>query len=85
MDVLSDVERQNRELAARINQEALRDPRSAYAGKFVGLADGQVVLVADSLDEVARRLRQIEPDPRRVLCLEAGLDYEAVQTIWGVR
>ena len=71
------------EAAQRINEEARRDPRSAYAGKFVGLANGQVVIVADSLEDVAQRLRQVEPDSQRMFCLEAGLDYDAPQTIWG--
>ncbi len=75
------AQQRNRELAQRINEEARRDPQSPYAGKFVGLANGQVVVVADSLEEVVQRLRQIEPDPQRGFCLEAGLDYAAVQTI----
>jgi hypothetical protein len=84
MESLDIVQQRNRELAQLINAEARRDPRSAYAGKFVGLANGQVVVVADSLEDVAQRLRQVEPDPRRLFCIEAGLDYEAVQSIWGV-
>jgi hypothetical protein len=85
MESLSVVQQRNRELAQRINEEACRDPRSAYAGKFVGLVNGQVVIVADSLEEVAQRLRQVEPDPQRMFCLEAGLDYDAPQMIWGAR
>lgn len=84
MDSLSIVQQRNRELAERINQEARTDPHSAYAGKYVGLTNGQVVVVADSLDEVAQQLRQVEPDPQRSFCLEAGLDYQAVQHVWGV-
>jgi hypothetical protein len=82
MESVSVVQQRNRELARRINDEARADPGSAYAGKFVGLANGQVVIVADSLDEVAQRLEQIESDPQRTFCIEAGLDYDAVQSIW---
>ena len=32
----------NAELARQINQEARRDPASSYAGKLVGIANGQV-------------------------------------------
>jgi len=53
----------------------------AYAGKFVGLANGQVAIVADSLEDVAQHLRRREPDPQRTFCIEAGLDYAAVQNI----
>ena len=75
----------NRELARKINEEALRDPRSPYADKFVGIANGQVVVVADSLDEMARRLRQIEPDATRTYCVEASRDYSVVEEIWELR
>jgi hypothetical protein len=78
------VQERNRELARTINEEALRNPQSPYAGKFVGIANGQVV-VADDLDEMARRLRQIEPDPRLTFCLEAGRDYHEVEAIWTLR
>lgn len=84
MNRLIDIQQQNRELAARINVEARSNPHSIYLGKFVGLANGQVIIVADSLEAVAQRLRQAEPDPQKTFCIEAGLDYEAVQSIWGV-
>jgi hypothetical protein len=82
MENLNVVQQRNRELASRINDESRANPESAYAGKFVGLAGGQVVVVADSLDEVVERLRQVETDAQRTFCIEAGLDYEAVQSIW---
>ncbi len=74
----------NRELARKINEEALRNPQSPYAHKFVGIANGQVVVVADSLDEMSRRLRQIEPDPRKCFGVEASRDYSVVVDIWGL-
>lgn len=72
----------NRQLARRINEEAKRDPQSPYAGKFVGIANGQVAAVADDLDELVRLLLQLEPDRSKTFCLEAGVDYEQVQEIW---
>jgi len=74
----------NRELAEKINQEARRDPNSPYANKFVGIANGQVVVVADTLDEMSRRLRQIEPDPRKCFGVEASRDPDEVLEIWGL-
>ena len=76
------IQERNRELARVINEEARSNPSSAYAGKFVGIANGQVVTVTDDLDELVRSLRQAEPDPKKTLCLEAGIDYSEVQDIW---
>jgi hypothetical protein len=75
----------NGELARTINEEARDNPQSRFAGKFVGIPSGQIVAVADDLDELVQRLRQLEADPRRSLCLEVGLDYGEVQEIWGLR
>ena len=72
----------NETLARQINHEARRDPTSPYAGKFVGIANGLVVVVADSLREVSKSLRQAEPDPTKCYCIEASKDYERVEEIW---
>ncbi len=74
----------NEQLARQINQEARQDPKSPYAGKLVGIANGQVVVVADTWREVAERLRQVEPDPSRCRCIEASADYERLEEIWRV-
>jgi hypothetical protein len=75
----------NRELATRINEEARTNPDSQYANKFVGMANGQIVVVADTLDEVSRRLRQTEPDPSKCFIVEASRDYSIVEEIWELR
>ena len=72
----------NENLARQINREARQNPKSPYAGKLVGIVNGQVVVVADSWREVAERLRQVEPDPTKCYCIEAGADYERVEEIW---
>ena len=41
---LEEVQKVNRELAERINREARKDPTSPYAGKYVGIANGEVVV-----------------------------------------
>jgi hypothetical protein len=79
------IQDQNRQLAKRLSDEGRNNPNSPYAGKFVGIANGQVVAVADDWDELARLLRQAEPDPRKTFALEVGRDYDAVQQIWGLR
>jgi hypothetical protein len=78
------VQEVNRELARQINEEAKNHPQSPYAGKFVGIANGQVVAVADDLDELIRLLRQAEPDPTNTFCVEASRDYDVVEEIWSL-
>ena len=75
----------NRELAGRINEEARRNPQSPYANKFVGIANGQVVVVADDFETMIRRLRQIEPDPTKTFGVEASEDPNEVHEIWRLR
>jgi hypothetical protein len=75
----------NRELAGQINEEARRNPQSQYAHKFVGIANGKVVVVADEADEMSRRLRQIEPDPSNCFFVEASRDYSTVEEVCGLR
>jgi Family of unknown function (DUF5678) len=79
---LSEVQRLNEELADKINQEARRDPDSLYAGKFVGIANGQVVAVGDDVDDVVSRVLAVEPDARRTFLVEASRDYDEVIEIW---
>ena len=81
-NALTDVKQRNQELAKRINAEARSNPNSPYAGKVVGLADGQVVIVADSLDEVDDYLRQLGVDLRRLFWVEASINYDEVQPIY---
>lgn len=72
----------NRELADTLAEEGRCDPSSAYAGKFVGIANGQVVVVADDWEELDRRLRQVEPDPSKTFGVEVGRDYNVAEEIW---
>ncbi len=74
----------NREVARKLNDEARSDPQSPYANKFVGIANGHVVVVADDLDAMLRRLRQLEPDASRTFGIEASRDYSVVEEVWGM-
>lgn len=78
------IQELNRELAQRINAEARGNQQSPYANKFVGIANGQVVVVTDDLDDLAQRIRQAEPDATKTLCVEASYDYDQVDEIWKV-
>lgn len=84
MDDRYDVQDLNIELARRISDELLRDPDSPYAGKWIGIANGQVVIVGDSYDDVRRRLGEVEPDPFRCHCMEGvGIPEEEQNAIYG--
>ena len=74
----------NEKLSREINRQARQDPKSPYAGKLVGIANGRIVVVADTWREVADRLRQVEPDPARCRCIEASANYDRVEEIWRV-
>jgi hypothetical protein len=85
MTTASEIQVRNQELARAINEEARRDPHSPYAGKWVGIANGQVAVVADTLGEMAKELRRIEPDPQKSFGVQASRDYTKVTYIWGPR
>ena len=68
----------NREVARRIRQEVLADPSSPYAGKVVGIANGEVVLVGDDPDTTPRRVREIEPNVWRGVIFEPSRPPEYV-------
>jgi hypothetical protein len=71
----------NRELADKLYAEAQQNPQSPYAGKKVGFANGQVVVVADGWSDVARALERAESDPAKTYCIDMAQDYETVQEI----
>ncbi len=75
------ISKANEQLAKQINREARSDPNSPYANKFVGIANGKVVVVADSWREVDLRLREIEPDPAKCYGVEASRDYSVVEEV----
>ena len=49
---------------------------------MVGILRGEVVTVADTLDEVAEVLERLEPDAQRRYFIDASADYDAQYTIW---
>lgn len=85
MATVTEIRERNQELARQINEQARRDSSSPYAGKIIGIANGQVVVVTDDWNDLAARLRQVEPDPRKTFCLQAGEDYDTPQVIWEMR
>jgi hypothetical protein len=84
MSTQNTVKELNEAVAEQINKEARSNPQSPYAGNLVGIANGQVVVVADDPDELVRRLRQIEPDPMKTFSVEASRDYDEVIDSWSL-
>ena len=78
------IQQINRDLADKLYEEARRDLQSPYVGKKVGIANGQVVVVADTWREIARALENAEPDPSRTFCVDMAADYDTVQEIWEI-
>lgn len=68
----------NKEVAQRIRQEVLADPSSPYAGKVVGIANGQVVLIGDDRNTTLRRVREFEPNVWRGCIYEPSRPPEYV-------
>jgi hypothetical protein len=82
MSTTASIQDLNRDLARRINAEARTNPQSPYVNKFVGIANGQVVVTGDDLDDVLNRLRQLEPNPKKCFFVEASRDYDELHEIW---
>ncbi len=78
----SDVQMRNRQRAEELIEEVRINPQSPYANKFVGIANGQVVVVADDLDQLVRGLEDAEPDPSKTFWVEPSRDYSEVVEIW---
>ena len=73
-------QRLNAELGRRINRETRADPDSPYAGKFVVIANGEIVAVMDSLDEVAAYIKAAGLKLGESYCVEASADPDS--TMW---
>jgi hypothetical protein len=72
------IRRLNEEVARRINLQTRADPSSPYANKHVGLVNGEVVVASEDLNEVARRLDELDPENRGSFVFEASRDPDEV-------
>jgi hypothetical protein len=81
------VQELNEQLARKIHEDAQKKPHSPYAHKYVGIANGRDVVAADDLDEVIRRLKEIEPDPEKRYCIRINPNrhFGADDEIWELR
>ena len=68
------------EFGMRINRETRANPNSPYAGKYVVVANCEVVTVADSLDEMRANILALGLNPRESFYVEASANYD--EPIW---
>ena len=83
MSATTPIQRLNRDLGDKVLEDAKQNPQ-AYPGKYVGIANGQVVVVTDDLSELVRRVKEVEPDPAKTFGVEIGRDYEKVYEVWEI-
>lgn len=79
MPSVVEIEAQNVELGNRIYHEARTNPLSPDVGKKVGIANGEVVVVADTWKEVTARLDEIQTDRRKTCVLDTSANYDEPQ------
>ncbi len=73
-------QRLNAEFGMRLNRETRADPDSPYAGKYIVIADCQIVTVANTLDEMHAQILELGLNPREASYVQASADYET--PIW---
>lgn len=71
----------NERLAWKVRREGRENPDSPYANKFVGIANGEVVVIADSLNAMMKRLLKVEPDMKRCIAVDVAADYDRVEYV----
>ena len=75
-------QKSNLEVANRINRETRANSSSPYAGKFVGVWHGEVVVVGDTLDEVCDALDAMGDHEDEAVAIEASADYQSKVMFW---
>ena len=83
MSATTAIQQLNRYLGDKVLADAQQNPQT-YPGKYVGIANGQVVVVTDDLSALVRCLKEVEPDPAKTFGVEIGRDYNKVYEIWEV-
>ena len=73
---MTEEQQKNLAVAQQLNHETRANPDSPYAGKYISVLHQQVVAVADSLDELDRRLEAIAEDTKDAIWIEASADHD---------
>ena len=77
----SSISATNERLARKVRREGRENPDSPYANRFVGIANGEVVVIADSLHAMMQRLLKIEPDVKKCYAVDVAADYDRVEYV----
>jgi uncharacterized protein YlzI (FlbEa/FlbD family) len=64
----------NRELGEQVLQDAKRDPKK-YPDKYVGIANGKVVVVSNDLNETVEQMALVESNPANCYFVNTKYDY----------
>ena len=73
------------EFGMRLNRETRANPNSPYAGKYVVIADGEIVTVGDSLDEITDNLEAMGRNPSESFYVQASANYDEPMWITPLR
>jgi hypothetical protein len=79
------VRQPNEEPAQQANEQAGVNPQPPPAGRFAGVANRRVVVKAQTLAEVVRRLDELGVDRQGVEIWEAGRDSDKIEYVWSCR
>jgi len=78
-------QRKNWEVALRISRETRANPDSPYAGQYLAVMDEQVVAQGRDLDELSAKTRAMGLDSKRMVYIEASIDYDRTYNFGGFR
>ncbi len=78
-------QRKNWEAALRINRETRANPDSPYTGQYLAVMDEKVVAQGKDLDELTIKTRAMGLDLKRMIYIEASIDYDRTYNFGGFR
>ncbi len=73
------------EFGMRLNRETRANPNSPYSGKYVVIANSEIVTVGDSLDEITDNLEALGLNPREAFYVQASANYDEPMWITPLR
>ena len=82
MLTMSAEQQENWDVALEINRTARQDPGSPYAGKYIAVAQQQVIAIEDNLDDLHLRLNALGDVAQEAIWIEASADYDRTYFIW---
>jgi len=80
MTTMKTIEELNRELGDQVYADAKKNPQK-YSGRYIGIANYKVICSGDDREDVINRLKEIEPDTRRLFFVDAKRDLNKVLRI----